>query len=60
MAIPVSRVTPRVGSSRVALGQLPAVALSAQDEDFGVVDEPIGNGGSHGGRIEDIAPVGKG
>jgi hypothetical protein len=27
----------------VSLGQLPSIALAAQDEDFGVVDEPVGH-----------------
>jgi hypothetical protein len=44
----------------VRLGQFPAIARSSQDEDFRVVDEPVGDGGRHGRRIEDFAPVRKG
>jgi len=32
---------------------------SLQDENFGVIDEPVGNGGGHRGGVEDGSPVGK-
>jgi len=36
-----------------------SVAGALQDQDLGVVDEPVGNGGGHRGGVEDGSPVGK-
>ena len=37
-----------------------AKTIAAQQEDFGVLHEPVGNGGSDGGIEENVAPVGEG
>ncbi len=36
-----------------------AKTVTAQQENFGVLDQPVGNGGSDGGVVEDVAPVGE-
>jgi hypothetical protein len=60
VAVIASKVTRGTWVRAVGLGQLPSITLTAQDEDFGVVDEPVGDGRGYGGRIEDFAPVRKG
>ena len=36
-----------------------SITGALQDKDFGVVDEPVGNGGGHRGGVKDGSPVGK-
>ena len=36
-----------------------AQAFAAEQEDFGVLDQPVGNGGRNGRIKEDVAPVGE-
>ena len=36
------------------------VAVSFEGDDFGVVDEPVEDGGGDGGVAEDFAPAAKG
>jgi hypothetical protein len=35
-------------------------AVAAQQKDFGVLDQAVGDGGCDGGVVEDVAPLGKG
>ena len=37
-----------------------AEAFAPEEKDLGVFDQAIGDGGSDGGVVEDVAPVGKG
>ena len=36
-----------------------AKAVAAEQEDLGVLDQTVGNGGGNGGVVEDVAPVGE-
>lgn len=49
VAILVSQGTRGTGVPAKRLGQLPSIALAAQDEDFRMVNKPVGDGGGHGG-----------
>lgn len=37
-----------------------ALTVAAEQEDLGVLHKAIGDGGSDGGVVEDVAPVGEG
>jgi hypothetical protein len=36
-----------------------SIAFSLQNEDLGVIDEPVGDRGSHSGAVKDIPPLSK-
>jgi len=42
------------------LGFLEAVGLAVEDDDFGVVHQPVDHGDDAGGIGEDLAPLGEG
>src|SRR5229473_617617 len=51
---------PLFGGRRIRISVAFAKAVATEQEDLGVLDQPVGDGGSDGGVVEDVAPVGEG
>ena len=50
---------PLFGGRRIRFAVALAETIPAEQKDFGVLDQPVGDGGRDGGVIEDVAPVGE-
>src|SRR6266849_6349290 len=51
---------PLFGGRRIRISVAFAKAVATEQEDLGVLDQPVGDGGSNGGVVEDVAPIGEG